>query len=63
MLLRPTTELRIKREYDYIGHEERRVNIDTLQQLWAPVGAVEYNPKESEWRDVPIIEPSNEEAK
>jgi len=62
MKLHPTTQLRIKREYDYVGYEERRVDIDTLQQLWVAVGPVKYNPKEkvgtpaSEWRDVPIIE-------
>ena len=62
MELKPTTQFRIKREYDYVGYEERQVNIDTLQQLWAVVAPVNYNPKEkigppvSEWRDVPIVE-------
>ena len=47
-------DLRIKRQYDYIGYEEQRITIDILQQLHD--GVDNDGNYIHEWIDVPVVE-------
>ena len=52
-VLKRTMDLRIKREYDYVGKNETRINIDTLQQLHN--GVDDDGDYKHKWIDIPIV--------
>ena len=54
-----TNIFRIKRQYDYIGRNEARINIDTLQQLQHGVDK-DGNYKQK-WIDIPIVETESDD--
>ena len=50
--MRRTNTFRIKRTFDHSGRTERRINTDTLQQLWME----RDGSGRGTWKDVPIVE-------